>query len=71
MPKSSAVTLPSGSTISRETWDALKARGRWRDVLDPHMYSPADREYLDREIFNPFDIADDDPGDMSLGDYDS
>jgi hypothetical protein len=35
------------------------------------MYSPADREYLDREIFNPFDIADDDPGDMSLGDYDS
>lgn len=45
------VVLPSGSTISRDTWDTMKAAGDWRGwVSDERMYSDADAAFLDDEI---------------------
>lgn len=41
------VTLPSGSTISAETWAAIRSGDDWREILDPGMYSQADRDFLD------------------------
>lgn len=44
------ITLPSGNTISTDTWDAMKASGGWRGWLDPHMYPQADRDFMDEEL---------------------
>lgn len=47
---SNRVTLPSGSTISGSTWDAMKDDGTWRGWLDAGMYTAADRDFMDKEL---------------------
>lgn len=44
------MNLPSGNTISAETWDAMKADGDWRGWLDARMYPQADRDFMDSQI---------------------
>lgn len=56
------LTLPSGNTISADTWAAILAAGDWRGILDPRMYGEADQEHMDallpargvEHMFQPF-----------------
>lgn len=42
------LVLPSGSTVSADTWDAVVVGGGdWRVWLDERDYSPADADALD------------------------
>lgn len=42
--------LPSGNTISADTWDAMKASGGWREWVDARMYPKVDRDFMDQEV---------------------
>jgi hypothetical protein len=42
--------LPSGNTISGDTWAAIKAAGDWRGFLDARMYPQSDRDHMDRAL---------------------
>jgi hypothetical protein len=44
------IELPSGSTISAETWGWIREAGDWRGFLDARMYVQADRDYMDKEL---------------------
>ena len=44
------VILPSGNSIDRETWDAMKESGSWCGWLDPKMYPADDRAFMDAQI---------------------
>ena len=52
MTENNAIKLPSGSTISAETWSWMLEDGTWHGYLDPKMYSQADRDFLDSALSN-------------------
>lgn len=44
--------LPSGCTISDETWGWIVEEGDWRGLLDARMYDEGDSAFLDAQVLD-------------------